>query len=539
MTNVAFEGFPQQIHEVTNVGMLADRIAEYGATARFLVTSRPLGEAEFAHLRASLTGGGGDARLGEYNLRHFDWAGVTQFARNWFQPAAGVHSTVSPDEFLDTITASGLRPLVRIPLLATIAAVVYEERPDAALPMDRSGLYENFVTVLLTRRQLRHDVRAMVVDRLREHGEPAERFGEFLFGHRLDCLGHLARARLASDRRRPLDLADEWIRSQGQSPPLGVDQDLVAELLLSTGLLVHQRGDLAFVHQSFAEYLAARTENAQYAAGELAGALTAGRADSLSLFRLALWVQRGNDPVPVVQALLKQLDAPHYHALFDVASMIEDGGALTHGAGSQVLRVTDVAIRRMRRLADRSLPPLNRALRAMLQRAHDGALLIRLVDDPGVAVRQRIEAARVLVTDGDAAERAAGIARLARLAYEERCGADDRLWALRTLADIGGPTERPHAVQRLVQVVETTASEANRMYALRLLAGLGELSAAVAALARRGVAPDRPLAERLRALDTLLILVPAEAGQHDETWWPAGPYAGRLNLDSGRWMAVR
>ena len=45
---------------------------------------------------------------------------------------------------------SGLSDMTRIPLLAMIAAVVYQQSPESDLPMDRAGLYEQFHAITTT-----------------------------------------------------------------------------------------------------------------------------------------------------------------------------------------------------------------------------------------------------------------------------------------------------------------------------------------------------------------------------------------------------
>jgi hypothetical protein len=514
------------------VGMLAYRVAEFGATARFVVTSRRLVEWEFASLRASLAGPNQTERLGEYVLRPFDEPAVRQFAHNWFRPAEGIQSDVDPETFLDTIDSSGLAPLVRVPLLATIAAVVYEEQPATEMPMDRAGLYEVFVTVLLTQRQQRLGSRHLLLEQLAQYGRAAQEYGDFLFDSRVEILSHLAMRYLEGDRRGLLHFADEWVRARHQQRPFGVTRQHLRELLLSTGLLVAQGDDLAFVHQSFAEYLGGRLRGKTFDAEEWSREVLARGTDSYGMFAFAVWVREGNDPLPVVGALLRPGRRHEYPGIPQTAAMIEDGGALVTAA-DDVVALAEDAVRRVRGPADKVASRLNHLLRAILQRARDSAVLIKLARDRRMTVIKRAEAARVLVTHGSAGDRLAGLDVLVTLAYETPMPDEDRLWVQRTLAEVGGEDERPHAVQRLVQAVETSPRYNVRARALVLLGQIEEMPAGASALARRAVDASRPLSERFLALDDLRVLLTVMA--EEPPGRPARAYAGRLEYASQEW----
>jgi Trypsin-like peptidase domain len=225
------------------ISVLASRVGRYGSTTRFVVASRPLEEREFARLRASLSGSDRTKRFGEYDLRPFDWERVQRFAVNWFRPTNAEQSSVEPSDFLDAIATAGLAPLVEVPLLATIAAIVFEEKPALPLPLDRAGLYEVFVRVLLTLRVQRLGVRRALRDQLAPLGRAAEEFGERLLDDRLSCLSFLAVEYLRQGRRLS-DALPEWIREQYTRLPFGVTVEHVRDLLLETGLVAWRRPGL-------------------------------------------------------------------------------------------------------------------------------------------------------------------------------------------------------------------------------------------------------------------------------------------------------
>jgi len=559
------------------VQMLAARVAAFGEQTRFVVTSRRLGQHEFDALRSGLGGADGAARFGEYSLRLFDWDAVKTFARNWYHPLGGVASTVDPEDFLASVSDSRLRPLVRIPLLTTIAAVVFEESGSGRLPHDRTSLYREFVEVLLTRRKLQVDALTMLRQQVNVIGPRAVEFIDFIFDQRLDCLTYLATRRMRADPRPGVQIADEWLESIDRRRPLGIGLAHLREILLSTGLVEDQGGDLAFIHLSFAEYLAAGMSAAQFDAEEWLDHVHRDEPDSLSLFALGRWVQAGNDPVPVMGELLR-VAGEGKENLDKVAAVIEDGGAVPQDAhtiielvdqtirhipepmdirsralsrlvsgsaeGSAlaqfvraVVTLADQMIRRVPDPEEFQASAIGRLLAAALQRAADGTMLIELAHDVTVSLTKRVEAAKALVTEGSSDERAAGLKILTRLAYESRLTPEDRLVPLAALAQVGGERERPHAVQRMAMTVETSRNEAVRARALILMATINEFPAAAMALVRRGVDPHRPLVERAGSIDTLWILMGAARTDSDEEWPSSGPYAEALEFGSRMWTS--
>jgi hypothetical protein len=481
------------------VDVLGFRVSRYGSTTRFVVASRPLDDREFARLRTSLTTSDRGRRLGEYDLRPFDREMVRRFAGNWFRPEQGEQSPVEPADFLEAITTAGLAPLVEVPLLATIAAIVFEEKPTLPLPLDRAGLYETFVMVLLTMRNRRRDVRAALREQLAPLGQRAEALGERMLDDRLDCLSHLA-VRLLRHGERPRDSLPAWIEKTYGRTPVGVTRDHMRDLLVETGLVAAYGEDLVFIHQSFAEYLASLLLVGEFDPKAWLAQVRRNGPDSLGLFTLAAWGDAGNDTRPVVQALAEPGERKEYPHLREVAAVVQDGGVLVSGDPAEIIDLTETAVRETR---DEAKPAVNEALRAILQRTRDTARVVQLVVDDRLPISKRAEAARVLVTSETAADHETGLTELIRLAYETRLSDRDRLEALSVIVESGPRHERRHAVQRLTQYVETAHDLAVRMRALDLLRQAEEMASAAAALLRRALDVRRPLHERREA--TILL----------------------------------
>jgi hypothetical protein len=515
------------------VDMLAHRVGEYGSQARFVVTSRRLVEYEFRALRVSLTGTDRLDRLGEYTIRPFDEHAVRTFASRWFTLRAPSHVDERVAGLLARISEGNLDPLVRVPLLLTIAAVVYEQDPRSPLPFDRAGLYQRFVTTLLVRRHARLTARELLLEQLRGLGEEAEEFGDFLFDHRHDCLRYLGDRRMRSDPRPATEIVREWTVDAGRPVPSTVEEHHLREVLLSTGLVVLQGEDLGFIHQSFAEYLAAEHRAGGFRPDRWLAEVKAGGLTSAAMFALAHWVSRGNDPVPVMRGLLAPGRARTFPHLRHAAAILEDGGVLGRSQ-ARLLEMTLAAAHAARVSADDARAAvLGQVYRAVRQRSRDPSILVDLAGDARLAVVKRIEAARLLAAEEGEPARRLGREILPRLAYHQPMRVEDRLWAIRVVAEAGGQDERGYAIQRLAQAVETSGSEAHRFRAVALLAALDELPAAASALLRRAADPGRPVTDRVRATEALSVLY--SPALFDSTGGALPHTAGAWHVGSRTW----
>jgi hypothetical protein len=118
---------------------LVEAIASYaggnGAPYRWVVTTRPLPDHELQPLL--------DSGLVQFDLLPFDDVQLKALAAQWI-----VDDSSHVDGFLAQLDNSGARQLVRVPLLAAIALVMYARDPRRPLPQGRPGLYREFVTYL-------------------------------------------------------------------------------------------------------------------------------------------------------------------------------------------------------------------------------------------------------------------------------------------------------------------------------------------------------------------------------------------------------
>jgi hypothetical protein len=191
---------------------------------RLVVTTRPLEGGALAPLQRS--------GVGRYELQTFDAEALGRFAANWF----GADGGDAARRFVQYIRAAYLDELVQVPLLATIAAIVFEQQQYAPLPDNQYELYEAYLAFLRSSRATAHSP------------------SDAVSGPLLEQLGLV---RLESDTSL-VAAACAWIIDH--SPSIARQpgwQDELTTFLAAVGPLVIRSGELRFLHHSFAEHLAA------------------------------------------------------------------------------------------------------------------------------------------------------------------------------------------------------------------------------------------------------------------------------------------
>ncbi|MCH6160848.1 NACHT domain-containing protein [Streptomyces marispadix] len=227
--------------------------ARAGSDYRFVVTSRPLPEAELAPLHGAL--------IGAYGMEPFGAGELRDFAGKWFTAQYeddDERARAAADRFLKETEDTRLRELVRNPLLATIAAVNATVDRSRPLPSSRSSLYQRFCEHLLLRGTSAPMVRTELNRRYRDDPERRS-FHLWLDQHKRKVLGVLGRRRLEGEGALS-QAALKWVRENAGDGglPTGWETE-VREFLQGTGLLVPEDDDFRFLHHSFAEFIAAQS----------------------------------------------------------------------------------------------------------------------------------------------------------------------------------------------------------------------------------------------------------------------------------------
>ncbi|MFI0424005.1 trypsin-like peptidase domain-containing protein [Spongiactinospora sp. 9N601] len=233
----ALDEVPDQSDRETLLYALADQMADPDAPARLVITTRPLPPGEVERLRG--------ARIGLYELQPFDEEALTKFARNWFDPGGTPAGDRAAQEFLEQVRLAGLDSILNVPLLATVAALVFESR--RSLPASRYELYEECIERFA---EARREARAAA---LPDDGALAHRLEE----RRANLMERLAVAYTSTERPLPA-VAREMLAEEMPSPG-GWEQE-IEEWLVQTGIIRRVGTRLEFIHQTFAEHLAANAD---------------------------------------------------------------------------------------------------------------------------------------------------------------------------------------------------------------------------------------------------------------------------------------
>ncbi|MEV4805537.1 FxSxx-COOH system tetratricopeptide repeat protein [Nonomuraea sp. NPDC049421] len=233
-----------------------ERLGQWIARApdhyRFMITTRPLLGSEVGLLSAPIDG---------YALQRFSEQGLRTFAERWAayrgsRHVPGIERPVTVERFLTGVAASKLTTLVRTPLIATITALLLEWSQETALPTGRAGLYDTYVQHLFGARRLDEAVSGTVFTA----GQEGERAWTWLRENLRTILEHVADRHLSPGTPPVVECAVECILEQapkGMFYAVAGWKAALPPLLTATSLITLRDGALAFIHPSFAEYLAA------------------------------------------------------------------------------------------------------------------------------------------------------------------------------------------------------------------------------------------------------------------------------------------
>ena len=237
----ALDEIPDNAARDQLITLIAGRMSQSTNSDRFLITTRPLELGETTRL----------AGAGFFELQPFDAEALKWFSRKWFNPWDTLEGAVAAEHFREQVRAAGLTDVLEVPLLAAIAANVHQSDPDSPLPASR---YELYVRYIKSYAEERANSDAQALTALAGDDELAWKISD----ERMPLLEHLALSYMVTETPL-LDLARDHLADKDLLPLRRGSkwEDTLAEWLCQTGLLTRSGGRLRFLHQTFAEHLAA------------------------------------------------------------------------------------------------------------------------------------------------------------------------------------------------------------------------------------------------------------------------------------------
>jgi cellulose synthase operon protein C len=419
------------------VAILAMWASDDESPYRVVLTTRPLEGAALAPLQRI-----GAAR---YELQPFNEEALRHFADNWFESADRGF------RFVRQIRAAHLDELVRVPLLATIAAIIFEQHDNRPLPDNQYELYESYLKYLRS-----------------QHSIAPSPFDQAC----TPLLEHLGRVRLEADTSL-VAAANTWAEQHFPSLVGDWQEDLTA-YLTSVGPLVRRGDDLRFLHHSFAEHLAATAK-----ARLLPDQFDPGHPDFARLLHSA----HPEEPGRYARAVLLHYTRLHAAEADGLIEWLHAGGGVEHLLAARLLAwhvpatvdVVEVFIATVRAWAMTTEYPgqliLEQASRATL---HPGTAgwLAELMRDENAPWASRVEAATALSARLRGAQSPDAIAHLRMVVSDESIPVAHRLAAAEALSDCGGQREASERGLRSI-LTDPLASALNCRNAALVLASFG------------------------------------------------------------------
>ncbi|MGW9043913.1 NACHT domain-containing protein [Streptomyces lydicus] len=244
----------ERAHLTQRLTTLAVQARADEARTRFVVASRPLHRLERIVFHR--------AGFSRWAVAPFDAGQVREFAARWFgaeEPGPG-----QAQEFVRQAELAGLQELMANPLLAAVAAAVFEAWPDRVLPANQYALYEQYRAYLMSAKSLQRETYLSCLAPSALRDPAALGCVRFLRERFDDLLRHLALTTVTETSPDLLHSALSWLteqlgpRARTSIPGWG---EQVAALLTTSGLVLSSEDRLRFLHVSFAEHLAAEAQS--------------------------------------------------------------------------------------------------------------------------------------------------------------------------------------------------------------------------------------------------------------------------------------
>ena len=248
---VLVDGLDEVSDEIVRRKVLAKLAAFTAGRYRVIVTSRDLPSAERPR------GQGWTDFF--FELQPFTPEELHGFAERWFAELGVPNPAGAADAFMAETRRVHAAELAKVPLMATMMCQLFAENPHAPLPPTRAAVYGEFIGHL-REHQYRDDagqIRERLFQGISRYAP--ESVVDTLLNQADSMFGHIAMQHITDGTQAALDLLESCAsKIKPGSMPYDAWRSALSDLMRRSGVFV-QRGDsLVFLHQTIAEYLAAR-----------------------------------------------------------------------------------------------------------------------------------------------------------------------------------------------------------------------------------------------------------------------------------------
>lgn len=457
-----------------------------GSSYRVVLTTRPIESAALAPLQRAMAA--------RYELQPFDEEALCRFAENWFAEKG----RDTAHRFIRQVREAHLDELVRVPLLATIAAIIFEQHHDRPLPDNQYELYETYLEYL---RSARTSCMPGPFARLR-----------------IGLLEHLGRVRLETDTSL-VAAARGWVaeRIAPEDRWPGWQKDVTA-FLAAVGPFVIRGNDLRFLHHSFAEHLAATAK-----ARLLPTAFDSEHDAFAHLLHAACQDVRGRH----ARAVLLHYTRLHPPEADHLVQWLHSGNPAQHLLAARLLgrhvpatvEVVDAFLATARAWAMTTQYSASEILRRVSRAAHHPGLVSWLADlmrDETAPWQSRVEAATALTTRLRGTHTDEAVAVLRAVVEDAAVPVADRLTAAEGLAQCGTREREAAECGLRVLLADPLTEAVCRRGAAVVLTGLGPQAHAYAVQALLK-SLDNPQASILELVESAAGLAEIGAEFHERS----------------------
>ncbi len=277
---------------------------------------------------------------------------ITEFAETWFRQAQGKDGIETSRQFVSMLKRLQLTELLRTPLVLTMAASVFTRGQAHALPQNRAGIYERFLSLMddeESERNTRTEFRNAWDQRFGHYGEA---IADEIFNARDLILEHVAKELQEGSSKSILDLTTEYLENRWvQSADIKPDSDWLAHqaaaLLIRCAPISQAGDDYQFIHETVREYFVATsiirgglTPDAS-PAPEVVAYWKRDSWRQVILFLFGIWNERGKS----VDGLLRHIIDDRPDGVVFAASAIGEGSHVSPAVRSEIVRALGSLIR--------------------------------------------------------------------------------------------------------------------------------------------------------------------------------------------------